>query len=80
MKNLSNIKGTIGNVILNNYNILSKMNSKEEIYNYLENALADVNNKDKDNFLKNIRESNNITNVQYYLFNYMAAGEGMRRI
>lgn len=80
MKNLSNIKGTIGNVILNNYSILNKMGSKEEIYNYLENALADISNKDKDNFLKNIKESNSVSRIQYYLFNYMAAGEGMRRI
>ena len=80
MKNLSNIKGTIGNVVLNNYSVLSKMNSKEEIYNYLENALANINNKDKNNFLRNIRESSNVSRVQYYLFNYMAAGEGMRRI
>lgn len=74
---LSKIKGTIGNVIKTNITKINSARSKDDLYNICNEALSDMQNKDKENFLSEIRRSKDFARAVSYVYNYMFKGDNL---
>lgn len=80
MKKLSTINGTIGKVIVDNYAVIKTLNTKESLYGYMDKILVGVSEKDRAVFLETLAKKRTAMDAQLYIFNYMAAGDGLRAI
>ena len=80
MKKLSTINGTIGKVIVDNYAVIKTLNTKESLYDYMDKILVEVSEKDRAVFLETLAKKRTAMDAQLYIFNYMAAGDGLRAI
>lgn len=74
---LSNIKGTVGNVIKNNIDKINASYNKEELYRICEESLIGLKNKDVDNFLQGIKKSKTHASALMYVYNYLFKGDNL---
>lgn len=75
---LSDIEGTIGHVIKENYTEISKITSRDSLLSFMRNLFEDSSRNDVSRFLNDLAKKKDLMSMQLFVFNYMAAGDGLR--
>ena len=80
MRELSNVKGTIGKILKDNMAAIAVVSSQTDLIGLCEKLLRDSNNADKDNFLSTLRSKKGLMKAQEYVCNYLLKGDGLGTI
>lgn len=80
MRELSNVKGTIGKILKDNMAAIAAVGSQTDLIHLCENLLKDSTNKDKENFLTTLRSKRGLMKAQEYVCNYLLKGDGLGTI
>ena len=75
---LSDIEGTIGHVIKENYAEISKITSRDSLLSFMRNLFEGSSRNDVSKFLNDLAKKKDLMSMQLFVFNYMAAGDGLR--
>ena len=76
-KELSSVKGTVGNRLMENINSIKIATSKSSLVEECERVLKDLNNKDKNEFLDILKKKKDHTSALMYVYNYMLKGDNL---
>lgn len=77
---LSKCKGTIGKIINDNVKDIMACTTKNDLVVKMEDLLENSENKDKNNFLFNLKRCRSYTDAMSYVLNYLMKGDGFGSI